>query len=91
MFGTALIILAMLANGASAAWQDDGSVVISVTFEANDPGNPFPQGEELLAKAAVQTCEGKGAPEMLDDAVVNGISMASGKPVITMSGTYACR
>ena len=91
MLHIAIATLAMLSGAGSAVWQDDGTVKIAVTFAAEDPRNPFPQGEKLLMAEARSACGDKGTPALVGETVVTGIAMAKSGPQISMSGTYACR
>lgn len=91
MLGNTLVALAMLLAASTATWQADGTVKIDVTFEAKDINNPFPQGEKLLLSEAKSACGEKGKPVLVGETVVTGISLAGGKPAVTMSGTYACK
>jgi hypothetical protein len=91
MLGLTLASLVMLEQSAAIIWKNDGSFEVSLSFAANDPGNPFPQGEGLLLAKAKEACGDKGTPVAVGEPVVTGIAMEGGKPVIAMSGTYACR
>ncbi|MEP0190615.1 MAG: hypothetical protein ABJP70_08335 [Erythrobacter sp.] len=91
MLGQALLAFALLATSSATEWQEDGSAKIDITFAANDPSNPFPQGEKLLKTAAKEACEDKGKPKQVGETVVTGISFADGKPQVSMSGTYVCK
>jgi hypothetical protein len=91
MLSFTLASLAMLEQAAAVIWKNDGTFEVSVTFAANDPGNPFPQGEGLLKAKAAKACKDKGTPTEVSEPVVTGIAQAGGKPQISMSGTYACR
>jgi hypothetical protein len=91
MMGFVLTGLALLAGTNGVEAQADKTITIEVSFEAEDPANPLPQGEALLLVKAKKTCGKMRQPELAGETVVTGISMATGKPNITMSGTYACR
>jgi hypothetical protein len=91
MLALTLAALAMAEQPAAIMWKNDGTFEVSITFPANDPGNPFPQGEGLLKAKAKEACKGKGKPVAVSEPVVTGMAIAGGKPVITMSGAYACR
>lgn len=86
-----LAAFAMFEQSIAIIWKNDGSFEVSLSFAAKDPGNPFPQGEGLLLAKAKETCSNKGAPVAVGEPVVTGIAIEGGKPVIAMSGTYACR
>jgi hypothetical protein len=91
MFTLTLAALALLEQSTAIIWKNDGSFEVSLSFTAEDPANPFPQGEGLLLAQAKKTCGDKGAPVAVGEPVVTGIAIEGGKPVIAMSGTYACR
>lgn len=91
MLSLTLAALALLEQTSAIIRKNDGSFEVSITFAAQDPGNPFPQGEGLLLVKAKEACGDKGAPVAVSEPVVTGIALAGGKPQITMSGTYACR
>lgn len=91
MMGFVLTGLVLIAGANVADVQADETIKIEVSFDAKDPAKPFPQGEKLLKDKAKQACGKKGKPELIGETVVTGISLAGGKPNITMSGTYACR
>ncbi|WP_285712910.1 hypothetical protein [Erythrobacter oryzae] len=91
MLALTLAALVMLEQSIAIIWKNDGSFEISLSFAAKDPANPFPQGEGLLLAKAREVCGDKGAPVAVGEPVVTGIAIEGGKPVIAMSGTYACR
>jgi hypothetical protein len=91
MLGLTLATMAMLEQATAIIWKNDGSFEVSLSFTALDPSNPFPQGEGLLLARAKEACSNKGAPVAVGEPVVTGIALEGGKPVIAMSGTYACR
>ena len=91
MLGLTLAAMAMLEATSAIIWKTDGTVEVTASFAADDPRNPFPQGEKLLTAKAKQACADKGEPVPVSEPIVTSIVLAGGKPQIAMSGTYACR